>query len=45
MASDYVYSVRIEPDGQLVTEWATEAFYRITNYTWMKLMRWAVGSA
>jgi diguanylate cyclase (GGDEF)-like protein/PAS domain S-box-containing protein len=33
MASDYVYSVRIEPDGQLVTEWATEAFYRITNYT------------
>ncbi|MBW4488228.1 MAG: EAL domain-containing protein [Trichocoleus desertorum ATA4-8-CV12] len=33
MASDYVYSVRIEPDGQLVTEWATEAFYRITDYT------------
>ncbi|MEP0871652.1 EAL domain-containing protein [Trichocoleus desertorum AS-A10] len=33
MASDYVYSVRIEPDGELVTEWATEAFYRITDYT------------
>ncbi|HEY9748712.1 MAG TPA: EAL domain-containing protein [Allocoleopsis sp.] len=33
MASDYVYSVKIEPDGQLVTEWATEAFYRITDYT------------
>jgi len=33
LTSDYIYSVRIEADGRLVTEWVTEAFQRTTGYT------------
>jgi PAS domain S-box-containing protein len=29
MTSDYIYTLRIEPDGQIITEWVTEAFSRI----------------
>lgn len=32
-AFDYVYAFRVEADGQLVREWDTEAFQRITGYT------------
>jgi PAS domain S-box-containing protein len=33
LVSDYAFSVRVEPDGTLVPEWATEAHRRITGYT------------
>jgi PAS domain S-box-containing protein len=33
LASDYAFSVRVEPDGTLAPEWATEAHVRITGYT------------
>ncbi|MCG8348486.1 MAG: PAS domain S-box protein [Chloroflexales bacterium] len=29
MTSDYIYTLRIEPDGQIISEWVTEAFSRI----------------
>ncbi len=32
LASDYAYSVRIEPDGVLVLEWASDAFSRVTGF-------------
>ena len=32
LASDYIYEVRIDADGSQVTEWATDAFSRITGY-------------
>jgi len=33
LVSDYAYSFRLEPDGQAVLEWVTDAFTRITGYT------------
>ena len=33
LTSDFAYAVRVEPDGTLVPEWATEAFTRITGFT------------
>jgi PAS domain S-box-containing protein len=33
LTSDYVYAVRIDPNGQLAVEWVTEAFNRITGYS------------
>jgi PAS domain S-box-containing protein len=33
LTSDFAYSVRVEPDGQLVNEWITDAHRRITGYT------------
>ncbi|HWQ14265.1 MAG TPA: ATP-binding protein [Roseiflexaceae bacterium] len=33
LTSDYAYSLRIEPDGRIVTEWATDAYARIMDYT------------
>lgn len=33
LTSDFAYSVRVEPDGSLVTEWITDAHTRITGYT------------
>src|SRR5262249_40354420 len=33
LASDYAYAVRLEPDGQGVLEWVTDAFSRITGFT------------
>lgn len=32
MMSDYAALVRVEPDGQLVYEWMTGAYHRITGY-------------
>ena len=37
LVSDYAYAVRIEPDGQGVLEWVTEAFDRITGFTVQEL--------
>ncbi len=31
LASDFAYTVRLEPDGELVREWVTDAFQRITE--------------
>lgn len=33
LISDYAYSFRIEPDGNLISEWVTDSFYRMTGYT------------
>lgn len=33
LVSDFLYIVRIEPDGTLVPEWVNEAFSRITGFT------------
>ncbi len=33
LVSDYAYAFRVDPDGTLVGEWVTEAFYHITGYT------------
>jgi PAS domain S-box-containing protein len=33
MISDYAYAFRVEADNQLVREWVTESFARITGYT------------
>ena len=32
LASDYAFSIRIDPDGKLTREWVTGAFTRITGY-------------
>ncbi|MBD3256781.1 MAG: PAS domain S-box protein, partial [Candidatus Lokiarchaeota archaeon] len=32
LVSDYAYAFRVTPDGALVGEWVTDAFYRITGY-------------
>jgi PAS domain S-box-containing protein len=37
VVSDYAYSARIEPDGTLVPEWATEAHSRITGYVFEEM--------
>jgi hypothetical protein len=36
-SSDYVYSIRIDPDGSLTCEWITDPFTRITGYTMEEL--------
>lgn len=33
LISDYAYSYRIEPDGQLVNEWTTGALIHVTGYS------------
>jgi len=33
LTSDFAYSIRVELDGSLVTEWITDAHTRITGYT------------
>lgn len=33
LTSDYVYSASVTSDGELVNEWITDAFTRITGYT------------
>lgn len=33
LASDYAYSMRLEPDGSLSWDWVTGAFQRVTGYT------------
>lgn len=33
MTSDYVYSMKVEPDGSLIPEWLTGAYERVTGYT------------
>ncbi|MGH2805950.1 MAG: PAS domain S-box protein [Actinomycetota bacterium] len=33
LTSDYVYSMRVNPDGTLDPEWFTDAFERVTGYT------------
>jgi PAS domain S-box-containing protein len=33
LTSDYVFSVAFRPDGEVVSEWMTAAFERITGYT------------
>lgn len=30
---DYAYAFRIEPDGAMVCEWASEGFQQLTGYT------------
>jgi PAS domain S-box-containing protein len=39
LASDYGYVARVEADGHTVTEWASEAFSRITGYTLDEIAR------
>lgn len=33
LASDYAVGIRVEPDGQFIPEWITEAFTRLTGFT------------
>ena len=33
LASDFAYAARVEPTGELVPEWITEAFTRVTGFT------------
>jgi PAS domain S-box-containing protein len=33
LTSDYAYAYRVQPDGELVNEWVTGAFKRISGYT------------
>jgi PAS domain S-box-containing protein len=33
LASDYLYSMRVDPDGSMVREWVTPSFTRVTGYT------------
>jgi two-component system, cell cycle sensor histidine kinase and response regulator CckA len=33
ISSDYVYSLRVEPDGRLTCDWVTDPFTRITGVT------------
>lgn len=33
LSSDYVFMANITPDGQILVDWVTEAFDRITGYT------------
>jgi PAS domain S-box-containing protein len=33
LASDYIFSLKIAPDGKRIYEWVTDAFTRITGYT------------
>ena len=33
VASDYIFSDRVLPDGSLVTEWITDTFTEVTGYT------------
>jgi PAS domain S-box-containing protein len=33
ISSDYVYSLRVEPDGRLTCDWVTDPFTRITGFT------------
>ena len=40
LVSDYAYSFRVEPDGRLVPEWFTDAFTRVTGYTWEDVQAW-----
>lgn len=35
--SDYAYAFRVEPDGELVNEWHTQAFETITGYSNLQL--------
>ncbi|HIK27582.1 MAG: diguanylate cyclase [Oscillatoriaceae bacterium SKW80] len=37
LSSDYVFMANITPDGQILVEWVTEAFDRITGYTLSEL--------
>jgi PAS domain S-box-containing protein len=32
LSSDFLYSLRVEPEGRLVGEWTTDAFARITGF-------------
>ncbi len=38
LTSDFMYAVRIEPDGKLTTEWSNGAFDRITGYAWEEFL-------
>ena len=33
IGSDYVYSLKLNPDGSLTCEWITDPFTRITGFT------------
>ena len=33
MTSDYAFAYRLTPEGEVVREWVTDAFYRITGYS------------
>jgi PAS domain S-box-containing protein len=33
LTADYAYGARVEPDGRVVLEWATEGFEQVTGYT------------
>ncbi|MCP4537648.1 MAG: PAS domain S-box protein [Chloroflexi bacterium] len=33
LVSDFVYAIRVEPDGTMVYEWTTEALTNVTGYT------------
>jgi PAS domain S-box-containing protein len=37
LTSDFAYSLRVEPDGGLVFDWATGAFSAITGYTFEEM--------
>ena len=37
LVSDYMYMLRVEPNGYLIREWVTEAITRITGYTFEEL--------
>jgi len=39
-SSDYVYSIRVNPDQSLTCEWITDPFTRITGYTVEELNRY-----
>jgi PAS domain S-box-containing protein len=39
LTSDYSYSFRVEPDGELANEWATGALSRVTGYTIQELRK------
>jgi two-component system sensor histidine kinase UhpB len=32
VASDFAYAARVDPDGKMTLEWATDAFSRVTGY-------------
>jgi PAS domain S-box-containing protein len=37
LTSDYAYTCQVAPDGQVICEWATDAFTRITGYSFAEL--------
>lgn len=37
LSSDFAYTFFVEPDGSLCPEWATEAFSRVTGYTFEEM--------